>query len=479
MGSVSPALRLAYEGESRAVCVQATRLSCWLGFPLIALFGTLEARGLIAAPALFPWLRLGCSAVMGTVLVALATERGRRHPSLLFMVVMLAIGEMLALMTLSTGGEASPYFVGIALVILSTAVLMPWRVRWSVATSAALLVAYAGTAVLGGTVHNRPLFCSNCALVFATGVIAAASAHFREGLRWREFCNRTALVEALQHRREFMAKMSHELRTPLHVIIGYADILLEEFVAPGDAEVRGLVERSRTSAVALHRMISDLLDYAKVEAGRMELRRERVQIADLVTRVVSGFRPLMERKNLELRLRCDDELPEMHTDPQRVEQILVNLIGNAVKFTSAGSVSVEVCGLWDGSLPALAGFRFLDAGGRKDDSSSREPQLAILVHDTGVGIRERDIASLAQDFQQVDQAAAGHYGGTGLGLSISRAFARLLGGRVAVRSRYGEGSTFALLLPAPARARRDGGGGVADGGSGVAAAALAVAGGAR
>jgi len=450
MDSSRNALPAGYRAESCDLCHQATRVSCWLALPLIAIFGVLEAEGVIEAPALSPWIRLGWGAIVATVLALLGTPSGRRHPAPLFVVMIVTTGEMLTLMTLSTGHEESPYFVGIALAVFSAAVLMPWRLRWSVGTSVSLLTTYAGTTIAAGAVTNPRLFRSNCALLAATGAIAAASTAFRERLRWREFCSRAALVDALQHRRDFVAKMSHELRTPLHIIIGHSDILLERFVASEDAEMRRLVERSRTCAVTLHRMISDLLDYAKVEAGKMEVCREPVRVPEVVEQVVGSFRPLIERKGLDLWVRCDEELPEIATDRQRLEQILINLLGNAVKFTEAGGVSVEVRGLWDGALPALAGFRFLDAPGRDNDPGViLGPRIAILVGDTGIGIRKCDLLQLAQDFQQVEQVTAKRYGGTGLGLSISRGLARLLGGRIAVRSGYMEGSTFALVLPVP------------------------------
>ena len=455
MGSSSQADRAAYAAESRALCEQAARRNCWLGLPLIAIFGGLEAGGMIEAPALFPWLRLATIAIIAAVLVALRTPYGRQHPAPLFTVMILTIGEMLALMTLSTGREHSPYFAGIALAILSAAVLMPWHPRWSVGTSLGILATYAVTTHMGGAVTTPLLFCSNCAFLVATGAIAVVGTIFRERLRWREFHSRAALVGALQHQRNFMAKMSHELRTPLHIIIGHADMLLEEFLANADAEARRLVERSRTSALALHRMISDLLDYAKVEAGKMEVRSEPVRVHEVVEDVVGSFRPLIEQKGLDLRMRFDEGLPEIATDRQRLEQILINLLGNAAKFTEAGSVSVEVRGTSNGALPTLAGFRFLDAHGNGSDPGVMlGPHIAILVRDTGIGIHESDLQQLAQDFQQVDQGATARYGGTGLGLSISRALARLLGGHIAVCSRHMEGSTFALVMPVPGTARR-------------------------
>jgi signal transduction histidine kinase len=440
------ALRAAYDAESRTLCAQVAEVSCWIGLPLIAIFGVLEWRRLIEVPALFPWLRVGCGAVIVMVLTLLRTAAGRRHARGLFAVVIGAIGLMLILMTLSTGREESPYLVGVALVLLAAAVLMPWPAHWSGGTAVGLLAAYAVATLASGPVANTRLFVSNCALLGATGLLVVASSAFRERLRWREFRHRTALLEALQHRRDFMAKMSHELRTPLHVIIGYADILLEDCLVPEAVEARALVDRSRSAAVSLHRMICDLLDYAKVEAGKMDIRPEPIHVPDVLTDLAARFQPIAARKGLALELTCANDLPRVASDRQRLEQILVNLVGNALKFTETGGVSIEAHGGDDGQAAALDGFRFLDGGG--DDPALLGGYLAILVHDTGVGIQEHDLERLAEDFQQVDEAATGRYGGTGLGLSISRKLAQLIGGRIAIRSRYAGGSTFALLLPA-------------------------------
>ncbi len=441
MPQAGSALRAAYEQESRALCHQAIQVTSWLALPLIITFGVLETSGLLAAPDFFPALRLGCGTSLLVIVWLGRQPIGQRMPYGLFGVLMAAVGGMLVVMTIATGREQSPYFAGITLLLLATAVLMPWPARYSALGAVGLVIAYAGAMRVTGPVANGRMFYSNVSMLIATGVIATAGSGLREQLRWREFTHRIALSDALQQRRDFMAKMSHELRTPLHVIIGYADILLEEFVAPENVEARGLVDRSRACAVSLHRMISDLLDYAKVEAGKMEIRREPVAVSEVVAQIVGSFRPIVDRKGLALTAACDADLPELVSDRQRLEQILINLMGNAVKFTEQGGVALEAR-LITGPLD---GFRALGA----EPNIGPGRRLVVFVRDTGVGIPEADVARLAQDFQQVAAAASGQYGGTGLGLSISKKLAHLLGGGIAVRSRPGEGATFALVLPAP------------------------------
>ena len=172
--------------------------------------------------------------------------------------------------------------------------------------------------------------------------------------------------------------------------------------------------------VLLHGLISDLLDYAKVEAGKMEMHPEPVAVQALLDGVADRFRPLTARKGLALDTVYADAPPSVVTDRQRVEQILTNLVGNAVKFTERGGITLEARLADDaaGFTPLATGEVVVPTG----------PGLLILVRDTGIGIREEDVARLAADFEQLDAEAAAKYGGTGLGLSISRRLAQRLGG---------------------------------------------------
>ncbi len=352
----------------------------------------------------------------------------------------LLLGVMLDVMTLRTGAEASPYYAGLNLELLAIVLLLPWPPRWAASTAAALIGGYIAPILARGHVNDARMLVNNLFFLVSTGLIAVVSNVLREGLRWQEFANRTALVDALRHKDDFMARMSHELRTPIHVMVGYTDILLEDALDAGGDDARRLVERIRSNGVLLHGLISDLLDYAKIEAGKIELHPEPVLMRALVERVADRFRPIAARKGVALDVACVSEPPEVVTDPQRVEQILTNLVGNAVKFTERGTISIEI-GVME---PDSGGFTSLS---RPGETTATGPGLAILVRDTGIGIRDEDVARLASDFEQVDAAAAAKYGGTGLGLSISRRLAHRLGGGIAVRTRYAEGSTFALFLP--------------------------------
>ena len=432
--------RPTYEEESQRLCWQGARTACLLTMPLVPLFGVLDAVIFPAEAAFFLRLRVACVVTIALLLWLLHRPLGRRHARGLGVVIALTVGAMIDVMTLYTGAERSAYYAGISLVLLAVALLMPWPPRWSLLASVALVGGYVAPIVVRGRITDGRMLVSNLYFLLSTALITVVSAALRERLRAQEFANRTALVEALRHKDDFMARMSHELRTPIHVMVGYADILLEDALEAGAAEARPLVERIRGHGVLLHGLISDLLDYAKIEAGKMELHAEPVHVRELVEQAADRFRPLTARKGLQLETVCGDDLPQVVTDRQRVEQILTNLIGNAVKFTDRGTITIEV-------RLAVEGDRRFVPLSLGDDTVEPGGGLVILVRDTGIGIREEDVSRLASDFEQVDAAAAARYGGTGLGLSISRRLAQRLGGQIAVRSRYAEGSTFALFLP--------------------------------
>jgi CheY-like chemotaxis protein/CHASE3 domain sensor protein len=244
-------------------------------------------------------------------------------------------------------------------------------------------------------------------------------------LAQREVQDRANEVErASRYKSEFLANMSHELRTPLNSALILARLLADN--APGtlNEEQVKFAESIYSSGNDLLNLINDVLDIARVEAGKLELRPEATFLASLMQSVGGMFEPLAGEKGLKLEVDSDPGAPpQLWTDRQRVEQILKNLLANAVKFTEHGSVSLRARGV---------------AGGR----------IAFDVRDTGIGIDPSQHAAIFEAFRQADGTVSRRYGGTGLGLSISRDLARLLGGSLTVQSTPGEGSTFTLELPA-------------------------------
>jgi CheY-like chemotaxis protein/CHASE3 domain sensor protein len=229
---------------------------------------------------------------------------------------------------------------------------------------------------------------------------------------------------ASRYKSDFLANMSHELRTPLNSTLILAKLLADNAQGNLDAEQVKFAESIYSSGNDLLNLINDILDISKVEAGKLEIRPEVTPVTPLAEGLRSMFEPLAGNKGLTLQVQFEPGLPDtIYTDRQRVEQILRNLMSNALKFTEKGRVALTVRPTGDGGV-------------------------SLEVQDTGIGIDPAQHEAIFEAFQQADGTISRKYGGTGLGLSISRDLARLLGGSIEVRSQRGAGSTFALTLPA-------------------------------
>jgi PAS domain S-box-containing protein len=229
--------------------------------------------------------------------------------------------------------------------------------------------------------------------------------------------------QATRLKSEFLATMSHELRTPLNAIVGYTDILLAGMAGEMSAEQHGYQERVLANAEHLLGLINDVLDLSKIEAGRMDLVQKAFKLRDWLNDIVLQNRVLAEEKGLRFEVQLDEQLPEdIVNDAARLKQILINLISNAVKFTEAGHVKVEVC--------------------RNDRDTWK-----MVVSDSGIGIPVHARDTIFEEFRQVDGTARREHGGTGLGLAIVRKLVLMMGGTIRLQSDLGKGSTFTVVVP--------------------------------
>jgi signal transduction histidine kinase len=232
-----------------------------------------------------------------------------------------------------------------------------------------------------------------------------------------------ALEQASQLKSQFLANMSHELRTPLNAILGYTHLLLEGINGDVPPKQRDKLARIDSNARHLLTIISDLLDIARIEAGKMPVNTERFALRDVVAEVVAELDPVIEKTRLSVTSEVDAALPPVRSDRQKVKQILLNFLSNALKFTPEGYVKVR------GAADAAAG------------------EVLLSVADTGIGIAPDQQERIFEDFHQADSSFTRQYGGTGLGLSICRRLAQTIGARITLESRPGAGSTFTLRLP--------------------------------
>ncbi|HEX6626504.1 MAG TPA: HAMP domain-containing sensor histidine kinase [Gemmatimonadaceae bacterium] len=256
------------------------------------------------------------------------------------------------------------------------------------------------------------------------------------------------LLRVNRMKSEFLANVSHELRTPLNAIVGFVDLLREGVygeLAPRQVKP---VERIEASANHLRHLVDQVLDLAKMAAGRLEIHTETIDLRPFVLDVASEIESLVSEKGLSLSLVMGAALPRIRTDPTHLRQILMNLLGNAIKYTNEGGIVLRtrlVDSLPDSGQPVSG-----QAGVAVE--RSRRPAthwIGIQVIDTGIGIAPADQTRIFEEFEQVDAGPRGNSAerGTGLGLPISRRLAALIGGIVELESELGKGSTFTLWLP--------------------------------
>jgi len=232
------------------------------------------------------------------------------------------------------------------------------------------------------------------------------------------------VMEASRLKSQFLANMSHELRTPLNAVLALSDILGNEMSGPLNEEQAKQVSLINRGGKSLLRLINDVLDLSKIEAGRMNVERAPMSLHGLITLMADTLRPLAEDKALTLNVRLGDDLPEfIRSDEHKLRQILVNLLGNGIKFTERGGVT-------------LSAF-----------FTQNPPSISFEIADTGIGIPPDSMDRIFEEFRQADESTTRQYGGTGLGLTISRKMAELIGGTLTVSSEPGSGSTFTLTIP--------------------------------
>jgi signal transduction histidine kinase len=237
-----------------------------------------------------------------------------------------------------------------------------------------------------------------------------------------------ALAIANEHKTQFFANMSHELRTPLNGILGFAELLVDGLYGTLPAKALEVLERIQKDGKHLLGLINDVLDISKIEAGQLTLALDNYSMQGIVETVVASTGSLARAKGIEVKATVSPDLPVGYGDERRLTQVLLNIVGNAIKFTDTGSVEIR--------------------------ANARDGHFTIAVQDTGPGIPTEDQVRIFEEFQQVDNSITRQKGGTGLGLSIARRLINVHGGHIDLESTPGVGSTFNIVLPLRATDQR-------------------------
>jgi signal transduction histidine kinase/ActR/RegA family two-component response regulator len=360
------------------------------------------------------------------------TEFGKRHPELLLFALASVVNAYIALSGLQSPTGQNPYAVLSLMGPITIAAFAPWKPILSFAVGATTAAIYiAGGALLPEqTTLPTAVVIAFSATTAVLGAVAAQAqrlilASLHHARQAAEISRREAQAGA-QAKSDFLAMMSHEIRTPMTAILGFSDELLADAESSGQPRSSSALRTIKRNGEHLLRILDDVLDAAKVESGKLQLELRPCSPAELADDVAELLRQRAEGKGLRLIVEPLPSAPAtITTDPTRVRQILVNLVGNAIKFTEEGEVRVRVSG---------------------------EAERAVFeVIDTGIGLSPEQQARLFEPFTQADSSLGRRFGGTGLGLSISRKIARVLGGNVTVESALGRGSTFRATIGSSAK----------------------------
>ncbi len=469
----SPEFIASYREDESNVRIRTGKLACALVFVLMPAGVLLDLTVYPKLASEFLWLRLICSLLISGVWGLHFTQFARRHYPWVGIAIPILPVLFMTYMIYVTEGPRSPYYAGLNLVLLAISAVGHWSTRESVITSSLVLAIY----VLGVSAHvknrtstisnhgaspitstnqfplphltPRPeaysqqtleedlrLIPNNLFFIALTGIIVVAGNTIFSRLRLREFTlryelnkkqqeleeNHQKLLELDQAKSHFFANISHELRTPLTLLLAPLENLIIQSKKQNDDEAHDLLSTMQANGMRLLKLINDLLDLVRLESGRMEVRREAVELSSFLNGLLNAVRGVAQGKNVSLLAKYSPEIGSTQLDRDKVEKILLNLLFNALKFTDSG-----------GSVALIA--------------THVDNQLTLAVQDSGMGIPKSQLPNVFGRFWQADSSARRKHQGAGIGLALVKELAEVQDGSVSVDSVEGQGSTFTIQLP--------------------------------
>jgi len=441
-------IRKAFLEYDREVISRNIKVGCVIGVVLMPA-GILLDHFIYGDPAIYPHvverfraLRLLCSLLIGIFWAVVATPLGKKHPRKLGVTLAMFPAFFISLMIFEQDGSESLYYAGLNLVLLVIGFVLYWTFSESLVAITLVIAMYLGACLLHHSSINprdhMPInlreLGSNLYFLVLTGIIVVTGTYFQSRYRFREFSlrfqldqNREALEESNRRLKEldevksrFFANISHELRTPLTLLLAPLEALLQR---PGlEDAVRDQLQTMHSNGMRLLKLINDLLALVRLESGRMEVKREPLQIAEFIHGLANAARQVADDKRLLLEVNVDSALGAQLVDRDKLEKIILNLLFNALKFTPSG--------------------------GRVGLSATREGEfLQIVVADNGMGISRQNLQQIFGRFWQADDSSRRKYQGVGIGLSLVKELVEIQGGSVAVESEEGKGAKFTVRLP--------------------------------
>jgi signal transduction histidine kinase len=381
-------------------------------------------------------LRLLCSLLTAFIWWLFTTSVGSRYYRILGLPIAWLPAAFISWMIYDTDGPVSPYYAGLNLILLAVSAVVHWNVIESVLAVFGVILMYAFACYGRLGQESVGIFVNNLYFITLTGIIVVVGNLVFNRLRLREFASRyeldqnrvkleetnQKLIELDQVKSRFFANISHELRTPLTLLLAPLERLRHQFKRSLDDETSELLTTMQANGMRLLKLINDLLDLVRLESGRMEVKRESVEVAQFVHGLASATRHMAEDKRIRLETWTAPELGSVSADRDKLEKVLLNLLFNALKFTPAG--------------------------GRVELRAAREQaDLVLTVSDTGMGIAEKSLPYIFDRFWQADTSSKRKYQGAGIGLALAKELVELQGGKLAVESQEGKGATFTVRVP--------------------------------
>jgi signal transduction histidine kinase len=432
--SNSKELDSAFQEYERKVRIRNYKVGCVLAFIFMPAGASLDFFVYHDKVPEFLRLRLLCSLLLGLIFCVLHFRPGTKFYRVFGGMVALLPLAFISWMIYATQGSSSPYYAGLNLVMLGAAILLRWTLLDSVIVFILSLLTYLAACLGHGPVANGGIFFNNFYFLFVTGTFIITGSWFYNQIRFSEFAlrfeldqNKRKLEEGNQKLKEmdevksrFFANISHELRTPLTLLLAPLEALLQRFSL--DSDTKDLLSTMHSNGMRLLKLINDLLDLVRLESGRMDVKREPLEVAEFIKGLASSARQVADDKRLNFETVVDPALGVVLADRDKLEKVLLNLVFNALKFTPSG--------------------------GRVEMRAQRQgEQFVLTVKDTGMGISEKNLPHVFDRFWQADDSSKRKYQGVGIGLALVKELVEIQGGKVTVQSQEGHGATFTVELP--------------------------------